>query len=316
MISEIVDGWLRGLATGLGVETFVLFPLIALILLGITTGAVGSLVVANRMAFFSDAMAHTAFAGVALALLGVILTTGARTTREADPYLVYVPWIMGAIGVIVGCLIAFVKEKSNLTNDTVIGVFFALSIGVGAMLLPEIRSKIQIDADQFLFGSVSVIDAEQIVTLFGLMGGTLLVVGWKFNALLLSSFNPSLARSRGISVRGDVYILMILLALVVNLSVKAVGVLLINALLVVPAAAAANLSRNTRQVFWWTLIGCVGCGILGHQLSQRVRLSIGEGRYLEFGTGGTIVTLSVAWFFLTLLLRTILAKPRASAASL
>jgi zinc transport system permease protein len=308
MSMTFVEDGLQQLCVMLGVSSFELYPLIGLILLGITTGAVGSLVVANRMAFFSDAMAHTAFAGVALALLGVILFTGARSTREADPYLYLVPWIMGGIGIIVGCLIAYVKEKSTLTSDTVIGVFFALSIGVGAMLLPEIRTKIQIDADQFLFGSISVITSDQLVTLLVLMCMTLVIVSWKFNALLLSSFNPSLARSRGHAVRGDMYLLMILLALVVNLSVKAVGVLLINALLVVPAAASANLSRNTRQVFWWTLLGCVGCGVLGHQLSQRVRLPIGDGRLLEFGTGGTIVVLSVVWFFLTLLYRNVIGR--------
>jgi zinc transport system permease protein len=296
----MIDDALYWLATQLGVSTFDLNPLIAVVLVGLTCGMVGSLVVGSRMAFFSDAMAHTAFAGVALALLGIVLATGVRSTKEADPYLWVIPWVMGGIGATTGIAIAYVRERTGLTNDTVIGVFFALAVGIGAMLLPEIRSRVQIDPDQFLFGSAVVSSGADLFVLFVLFVFTAAAVCWRFNALVFTSFNPSLARSRGINLRLNNYLFIVLLALVVNLSIKAVGVLLINALLVVPAAAAANLSRNLRQVFWLSVAGSVGAGLIGQQLSQHVRLRLGDGTYLEFGPGGTIVVVCVLWFFLTM----------------
>ena len=303
MTFDWLDAILFQTAQTLGVETFDLNPVLAVILVGLTCGMVGSLVVGSRMAFFSDAMAHTAFAGVALALLGVVVLTGVKSSLEADKFLGWVvPLVMGGIGAIVGLAIAIVRERTGLTNDTVIGVFFALAVGVGAMVLPEIRSQVQIDPDQFLFGSVSVTSGADLALLFLLTVLTAVVVGLRFNAIVFASFNPSLARSRGIPLRFNNYLFIVLLALVVNLSIKAVGVLLVNALLVVPAAAAANLGANLRQVFWLTLLGCVGSGLIGQQLSQHVRISLGAGRILEFGPGGTIVVVAVAWFFLTVIL--------------
>ncbi|OWK47249.1 metal ABC transporter permease [Fimbriiglobus ruber] len=312
MSFEWLDSLLFDAASALGLSTFELNPLIAVVLVGLTCGMVGSLVVGNRMAFFSDAMAHTAFAGVALALLSVVLLTGVRTTLEADRYMWTVPLATASIGMLVGVSIAFVRERTGLTNDTVIGVFFALSMGVGAMLLPEIRTQIRIDPDQFLFGAVTLATGADLFILFALAAVTIAVVVWRYNALTFASFNPSLARSRGVNLRGNSYLFIVLLALVVNLSIKAVGVLLINALLVVPAAAAANLGRNLRQVFWLTLVGSIGAGVLGQQISHHIRVPIGASRPLEFAPGGTIVVVAVSWFFLTMAIASLRGRRVAS----
>ena len=298
----------------LGVSTFDLNPLIAVVLIGLTCGLVGSLVVGNRMAFFSDAMAHTAFAGAALALVGVVVVAGVRSPREADPYLWSVPLVMAVFGSLVGAAIAWVRERTGLTHDTVIGVFFAFAIGLGAMVIPQIKGLVNIDAEQFLFGSVTVARGEDLFTLAVLTLVTAAVVAWRFNAFLFGTFNPSLARSRGLSVRANNYLFIVLLALVVNLSIKAVGVLLINALLVVPAAAAANLGRNVRQVFWLTLAGSVGAGVLGQQISARVDVPLPGGRSFEPGTGGTIVVLCVLWFFVTMVVAAVRGRAGGGAA--
>jgi zinc transport system permease protein len=298
----------------LGVSTFVLNPLIAVVLVGLSCGLVGSLVVGNRMAFFSDAMAHTAFAGVALALLGVILFADVRSSREAGQYEWVVPWVMGFIGIAVGLSITAVRESTGLTNDTVIGVFFALSIGIGAMVLPEVRQFVNLDPEQFLFGSVAAANGADLFSLFVLAILTAIIVLWRYNALVFASLNPSLARSRGLSVRANSYLFIILLALVVNLSIKAVGVLLINALLVVPAAAAANLGRNTRQVFWLTLVGTIAAGVVGLQVHRFLRIPLGHGRYLEPGPGGTIVVVCVLWFFFTMFWKWATGRPLAASA--
>jgi zinc transport system permease protein len=295
-----IDARLSDLAGFLGVSTFDLNPLLAVVLLGLSCGMVGALVIGSRMAFFSDAMAHTALAGVAFALLGIVLAFGVKKTSDADPYLWLVPWAMAAFGVVAGVSMAYVRERTGLTYDTVIGVFFALAVGLAAMFLPAIRTAVNIDADQFLFGSVAVSAGSDLFVLVVLFVGTTLVVGGRFNQFVIASFNPSLARSRGVPIRLNSYLFIVLLALVVNLSIKAVGVLLINALLVVPAAAAANLGRNLRQVFWLTLAGSVMCGVVGLRLSDWVHVPLGGGQSLQFGPGGMIVVVCVGWFFLTM----------------
>jgi len=117
---------------------------------------------------------------------------------------------------------------------------------------------------------------------------------------VLGSFHPSLARSRGLSVRADTYLFVVLLALVVNLSIQAVGILLINALLIVPAAAAANVSGDLRRMFLVTLIGSVVTGLLGYHLSTQLVIHDPVAGPLRPGPGGTIVLTCVAWFVASL----------------
>ena len=100
--------------------------------------------------------------------------------------------------------------------------------------------------------------------------------------------------------------------MVVNLAVSTVGALLINALLVVPAAAAANIGRNFRQVFWLTLAGSVGSGLLGLLVSQTLTLRLVGERH-SFGPSGTTVVVCVGWFFLTMLIAAVRRRPAARA---
>jgi zinc transport system permease protein len=293
---------LAELADWLGVSTFVVYPAFAIIFLGLACGMVGSLVVANRMAFFSDAMAHTAFAGIGIGLLGVILLApDVRSTLDVDRYLWVVTLVMIAIGLAVGAGIGFVRERTGLSNDTVIGVFFALAIGVGAMLLPEIGRHINVDTERYLFGALILVTERDVWRLAMLALVTAVAVCWRYNSLVFASFNPSLARSRGVRTVANNYLFIAVLVLVVNISVLTIGALLINALLIVPAAAASNIGRNLRQVFWLTLAGCVGCGLLGLTFSTLISIPLGHGRTpLQFAPSGTIVVLCVLWFFATM----------------
>ena len=292
-----LDVRLGDLATTLGTTTLVLNPFLAVILIGITCGSVGSTVLANRMAFFSDAMAHTAFAGVALAVLQIILFAGIRSTREADAYLWIIEPVMVLVGIVVGSAMVYVRERSGLTNDTIIGVFFAASVGFGTMLLPEVRRTVNLDPEQFLYGSIAVSTGEDLVRLAIPALLVPLILCFRNNAMALASFNPTLAKSRGLPVRLDSYLLVILLAVVVNTSIRSVGVLLVNALLIVPAAAAANLGRNLREVFWWTILGTIAFGLVGLSLCYIVRIPLGGGRMLVPAPSSSIVLTAVAWFF-------------------
>src|SRR4051812_43490754 len=168
----------------------VLKGLLAVMLVGLICGAVGSLVVGNRMAFFSDALAHCAFAGVALGILVALATGGSA----GEGWLV--PTIMVVFGAAVGLLIAFVRARTALANDTVIGVFFAGAVGFGGMLLATIRTRSFLNPETFLFGSPLFVNEADVLTLAALAVAVILVLVRFHNPFVLASFNPSLARTR------------------------------------------------------------------------------------------------------------------------
>ena len=285
--------FIRWLAHLVGTDyPFVVKSVLTIVVLCLLCGMVGSLVVGNRMAFFSDAMAHCAFAGVALGYLSVLAQDGDRAMAAW-----LVPLVMVAFGVAVGAGMVYVRDRTGLAHDTVIGVFFALALGFGAMLTKLVQQVSNVNLETFLFGNLSLIPEADLLYL---CCASVLVAGvffWRYNQLMFASFNPSLARTRRMTVTINNYLFIILLALVVNLSIKAVGALLINALLVVPAAAAANVSRNVRQMFWLTVAFCLGSGLFGYWLSTQLRLSVGSAQNVSFGPSGVIVVVSVGVFF-------------------
>jgi zinc transport system permease protein len=273
--------------------------LLAVVLVSLICGAISSLVVGNRMAFYSDALAHCAFAGIAL---GFLLTLFAGV-RDQDTFEQSITLIMIVFGVLIGLAIAYVREKTGLASDTVIGVFFAGALGFGAMLFKAVSYRSRFSAENFLFGNLLTVTSGDVLRLVLLVLVTAAVLAWMYNGLVFTSFNPSLARSRNIPVRLCSYVFIVLLALIVNLCLQAVGVLLINALLIVPAATAANLGRNMRQLFWWTICLCLFAGVAGLVLSFQLRFSVrGWPEPITFGPSGTIVVLSVLLFFLSIAL--------------
>jgi zinc transport system permease protein len=290
-------GWL---ADATGTELFVVKGVLAILLVCTLCGMVGALVVGNRMAFFSDAMAHCAFAGVTLGYLSVLLVGGDRAAVN-DRAAWVVPLVMVAFGVAVGVLMVLVREQTGLAHDTVIGVFFALAIGFGAMLFQVLQSRSNFNPEYFLFGNLVLIPEADLVFLLGLAVVVLPLFAWRYNQMVFASFNPTLARTRGLKLGFNNYLFIVILALVVNLSIKAVGALLINALLVVPAATAANLSRNVRQMFWLTVAFCLGAGGLGFALRNSFQVRIGGGEPVLFGPSGLIVVTSVGLFFASML---------------
>lgn len=270
---------------------------IAVLLVCLVCGAVGSMVVGNRMAFFSDALAHCAFAGVALGLLVAVLT-GAH--REDPFYQWGIPVIMVGFGVVVGLAIAFVREKTALASDTVIGVFFAGAIGFGAMILKALNQRTYLSPESFLFGDPNLVNVEDLFILIVLAVVTLVILIRIYNHLVFTSFNASLARSRQIPVRFYNYLFIVLLAVIVNLSLKTVGALLINGLLIVPAASASNLSRNLRQLFALSIGLSLLVGVVGSWLSTIGMPDPAGGKPIHFGWGGTIVVVSVLLFFISM----------------
>ncbi|MBI2804119.1 MAG: metal ABC transporter permease [Planctomycetes bacterium] len=279
--------------------------LIATLLVCFICGTLGSLVVGNRMAFFSDALAHCAFAGVGF---GLLLTLLAGTTDQAH-IRQQITLIMVLFGVTIGLLIALVREKTGLASDTVIGVFYAGSIGFGAIVMGLAQRRDLFSIEDFIFGSPTTATNGQVVWLVVLAIGTAIFLSVMYNWLVLASANPSLALSRQVPVTLCRYLFVVLLALMVNLSQQITGTLLINGLLIVPAAAAANLARNLRQMFWYSIAFALGIGLLGNVLSWEISnfLLDRQGSNLMLrgagiGISGTVIVLSVLVFVVSIVL--------------
>jgi zinc transport system permease protein len=275
--------------------------LLALLLVSLICGSVGSLVVGSRMAFFSDALAHCAFAGVSIGfVLFEALWTG---PGQEKMFWIYVTPIMAVFGVLVGLGIAAVRQRTTLASDTVIGVFFAAAIGLAAILRKLMQSRALFSLEDFLFGDPIQVEAADILVLVVLALFTFGVLVWLYNPLLLTGFNSSLALSRREPVRLSQYVFVVLLALIVNLCLRTVGALLINALLIVPAATVVNVTRNLRQLFRWTLLLCIIVTVGGLFASWDIEIFTQRytRRPIQLGIPGTIILLSVGCFAVSLL---------------
>lgn len=269
-----------------------LYAAIAILLASFICGSMGGLVVGNRSAFFSDALAHCAFAGVALGYI-FCLVAGIPD----DQFREWTTIVMLAFGIVIGLLIAWVRDRTELASDTVIGVFFAFAIGLGAVFSKLIGQRRRfITVDSFIFGHPLGAQPSDVIALAALLALTIAFLAVYYNQMILTSVHPSLAKSRGVPIEFLRYALIVLLALIVNLCLQIVGVLLVNGLLIVPAAAAANVSRNLREHFWWTLALTVACGLLGQILCWEVYNQF----QLELGISGAIIVLLSACFFLSM----------------
>src|SRR5438552_9534045 len=155
--------WLSALidraANTLNIARYELLAFVVVVLVSTICGAVGSQVVGNRMAFFSDALAHSAFAGISLGLISLFLLG----VHDKDPMFAwFVPLFMAAFGCVVGIGIALVREKTALASDTVIGVFFAGALGVGAITLGNMKLFTVMNPEVVLFGSTNNVNPVKI----------------------------------------------------------------------------------------------------------------------------------------------------------
>lgn len=256
--------------------TFMKNALLAILLITPLFGMLGTMAVDNKMAFFSDALGHSALTGVAL---GVVL----GMKDQMLPMLLF--------GVLWAALITFVKQHSRMSADTIISVFSSASIALGLVILS--RGGAFARYSSLLVGDVLSVTAEDLPLLLGAL--ILVFVCWTFlfNPLLLTSVNASLARSRGVRTKLTEYGFTILVALCVMVSIRWVGVMLINSLLILPAAASRNLARNAVSYLWGAVLISLVCGIAGLILSY----------YLNTSAGAAIVLLCALVYFISLPLR-------------
>ncbi|MGI6084333.1 MAG: metal ABC transporter permease [Acetivibrionales bacterium] len=256
-----------------GQMIFMKNALLSIILLTPIFALLGTMVVNNRMSFFSDALGHGAFTGVAIGgLLGFTRPIGSAVL----------------FSIIFAFLIALIKHRSKMASDTVIGVFSSTAVALG-IFLATLGGKNFAKLNAYLVGDILSITPKEISFLALVL--ILVTIFWLlvFNRLLIVSVNPSLAGSRGIRIFWYEVIFSCSVAIIVTISMSWIGLLVINSFLVLPAASARNIARDQRQYHLLTLIFSVFSGVAGLILSY----------YIETATGSTIVIISAIIFFIT-----------------
>lgn len=248
--------------------------LLAIILITPLFGLVGTMIVNNKMAFFSDALGHSALTGIAI---GVML--------GIDNYLIS----MMGFALLFALGISAVMRKASSSADTIIGVFASTGLALGVVLLSAAGGFAKYSS--YLIGDILTVQPEEI----GMLGILLLVIliVWVlfFNPFLLTSVNGDLAASKNIPVGVIQQVFMLIVAVLVTVSIKWVGVLIINSLLVLPAAAARNVARSMRSYHGLSVVFSVVSGISGLIISY----------YAGTAAGGTIVLVAAVIFFVSFL---------------
>lgn len=257
-------------------HTFMKNAFLAILLVTPLFGLLSTMVVSNRMAFFSDSLGHGAFTGIAIGVL----------VGSVSPLVSLV-----IFSVVFAIFITYIKEHSTASSDTIIGVFSSTAIALGLMIMSHGGSFNKFSG--LLIGDVLSISSDDIIALFIVFILVLLAWGWLFNRLLVLSINTSFAHSRGISQFWVEAMFASILAVVVSISIQWVGILIINALLVLPAAAARNVANNVKQYHIVSVSIAMVCGIAGLILAY----------YFNMAAGATIVVLSSLAFFVTLALK-------------
>jgi zinc transport system permease protein len=248
--------------------------LVGLVLIAPMAAAMGVQVVNFRMAFFADAVSHSAFAGVAI---GLILSI--------DPH-----WTMPVFGLLVGLSVVALQRRSMLSSDTVIGVLFSAVVAFGLAMVSRDRSVAR-DMQRFLYGDILTISNGEIACLALLFIAIMVFQACGYNRMLYVGLNPSLAETHRVHVAFYQYTFAALLSLVVIFSVWAVGVLLVTALLIVPAAAARNFARSAGSMFWWAVLIGFTSSVSGLLISAQ--------DWARTATGATVVLLSFGWFLVS-----------------
>ena len=250
--------------------------LLAVLLLTPLFGLLGTMVVSNRMAFFSDSIGHGAFTGIAL---GALLA-GIRP-------------IWGAVlfSILFAITITVIKNKSRASTDTIIGVFSSTAVAVGLVIMSSGGNFNKYSS--YLVGDLLSIAPFEILLLF--IAFILIIILWLliFNRVLLISINQSLAASRGVNTLPVEILFTAAIAVIVTITIQWVGLLIINSLLVLPAAASRNVTQNVRQYHAVSVGVSMFSGIAGLITSY----------YWNTATGATIVLIAAALFFMLFLLR-------------
>lgn len=253
---------------------FMKLAFLAILIITPLFGLMGTMIVSRKMAFFSDALGHSALTGIAI---GVVL--GIHDTNIS----------MIIFAIIFALFLNKISSKNVAATDTVISVFSSCSIAIGLAILS--RGGNFSKYSSLLVGDILSITGKELIYLFVIFIATLLFWCTCSNWLQALSLHRTLAKSKHIPVKWMEYIFAVLVALIVMLSIKWVGILIINALLILPAAASRNISENLREYHFFSILFSVFAGVMGLIISY----------YVNVATGPTIVIIASIIYFATYL---------------
>ena len=233
--------------------------LLAILLMAPLFGLLSTMIVTGRMSFFSDALGHSAFTGIAIgAICGI-----------AAPI-----WAAVAFSIVFALLFSYVRNKSNQAADTLIGVFSSTAVALG-IFIATLNGGSFTKYNKYLIGDIlSVTPAEIGVLALVLLA---VVIFWVLysNRLALTAIHPQLASSRGIPVGVAQTVFTVAIAVVVTLSISSVGLLILNSLLVLPAASSRNVARNLKQYHLFSFLFALVAGVAGLTISYYLGTSAG-----------------------------------------
>ena len=240
--------WLTGLLPFEFLQmTFMKNALLAVLVMGPLFGILSTMIVTGKMSFFSDALGHSGFTGIAIGVLCGLV----------NPV-----WMAVALAVAFALLFTFVRSRTDQAADTVIGVFSSTAVALG-IFIATLGGGSFTKFNQFLIGDILSVTPQEI----GLLALVLAAVAalWiaASNRLVLTAVHPQLAASRGLKVQTWQTLFTVCVAVVVTLAMRWVGLMVINSLLVLPAAASRNVARNLRQYHLLSVLLALGGGVAG-----------------------------------------------------
>ncbi len=244
------------------------------VLVSLICGLLSVFIVLRRMAFVGAGISHSAFGGVALGFL-----------LQVDPF-----WTGLVFSILVAFLIEGVQSRGRIEEDTAIGIFFAAAMALGVIFLHFSRTY---NADVFgiLFGNILAIGSTQLLQVAGVAVIVLFFLAFFYKDLVFISFDEEMAWVCGVPVRTLRYVFLAVLALVTIVAIYLVGIVLVSALLVIPAAVARNLTNHIRGMLVVSTGVAMGSTLAGLELSYQIDLP----------SGATIVIILALLFFLAIL---------------
>ncbi|MDT8898026.1 MAG: metal ABC transporter permease [Thermanaerothrix sp.] len=257
---------------------FMVRGMLAAVLVGVVCAVVGTFVVLRGMAFFGDALAHTILPGLAV---GYLVGGGSRETLFW--------WALGT-AVVSAVSIGTISRKLRLKEDTAIGIIFAGMFALGVALISSVRSY-SVDLAHFLFGDVLAVRESDLIR-SAIFGGVVLLLLYAFyKEFALLSFDPILAATLRLPAHFLDLLLVILIAVAIVVSLQTVGVALMVAMLVTPAATASLLTRRLPLIMMWAAVIAAFSGVVGLYLSYYLNVASGAAIVLTCTVGFILVSL-------------------------
>lgn len=233
--------------------------LLAVLLMGPLFGLLSTKIVTGKMSFFSDALGHSAFTGIAI---GCICGVAAPT------------WVAVIFSVVFALVFSFVRSRSNQAADTLIGVFSSTAVALG-IFIATLGGGSFTKYNKYLIGDILSVTPAEIGMLALVLIGVVVFLILSSNRLTLIAIHPQLASSRGIRTALNQTVFTVAIAVVITLSISWVGLLILNSLLVLPGAAARNVSRNLKQYHLFSVCFALGASVAGLVVSYYLGTSAG-----------------------------------------